>query len=70
MPESNRASGSTMRQRLQKLGFIRESGHEHFNGSVVVPILNKDGQPVGMYGRKIVRNLRKGTPDQQEEAEG
>ncbi len=67
LPDSARLSGVAIRQRLQKLGFIRESGHEHFNGSLVVPTLGcephgRQGQPVGMYGRKIRDDLRKGTP--------
>lgn len=41
---------------------MRESGHEHFNGSVVVPIFDADGQVVEMYGRKITPGLRVGTP--------
>ncbi len=43
---------------------MRESGHEHFNGSVVIPIFNRQGEVVQMYGRKITREtaLRAGTP--------
>ena len=33
-------TGAELRGRLQKLGIYRESGHEHFNGSVVIPIFN------------------------------
>ena len=28
---------------MQKLGVLRESGHEHFNGAVVIPILDREG---------------------------
>ena len=52
-----------MRGRLQRLGVYRESGHEHFNGSVVIPIFDATGAVVEMYGRKITPNLREGTPD-------
>src|SRR5262249_54139657 len=55
-------SGEEIRGRLQKLGLIRESGHEHFNGSVVVPIFDESGRVLEIYGRKITPNLRKGTP--------
>jgi hypothetical protein len=51
-----------MRGRLQRLGILRESGHEHFNGSVVVPVFNASGEVVEMYGRKITARLREGTP--------
>ena len=57
-----RRAGEEIRGRLTKLGLIRESGHEHFNGSVVVPIFDEQGDVVEIYGRKITPNLRKGTP--------
>ncbi|MBN1916665.1 MAG: toprim domain-containing protein, partial [Verrucomicrobia bacterium] len=59
-----RLSSRQDRERLQKLGLIRESGHEHFNGSLVVPIFGEHGEVLGMYGRKITpgAKLRKGTP--------
>jgi DNA primase len=57
-----RLSSRQDRERLQKLGLIRESGHEHFNGSLVVPIFGEHGEVLGMYGRKITYALRKGTP--------
>jgi len=63
LPASNRSAGAALRGRLQKLGIYRESGHEHFNGSVVIPIFDLSGQVVQMYGRKITPNLRPGTPD-------
>jgi DNA primase catalytic core len=63
LPEKNRVAGAELRGRLQKLGIYRESGHEHFNGSVVIPILDLSGQVAQMYGRKITPNLRAGTPD-------
>ena len=58
----NRVAGAELRGRLQKLGILRESGHEHFNGSVVVPVFNASGEVVEMYGRKITAKLREGTP--------
>jgi DNA primase catalytic core len=63
LPAKNRAAGAEMRGRLQTLGILRESGHEHFNGSLVIPVLNPAGEVVEMYGRKITPNLREGTPD-------
>jgi DNA primase len=62
LPEKNRVAGAELRGRLQKLGIYRESGHEHFNGSVVIPIFNLEGEVVQMYGRKITPGLREGTP--------
>jgi DNA primase len=63
LPAKNRAAGAEMRGRLQELGILRESGHEHFNGSVVIPVFNSSGEVVEMYGRKITPNLREGTPN-------
>ena len=41
---------------------FRESGHEHFTGSLVIPVLDAAGQVAEVYGRKITENLRPGTP--------
>jgi len=59
-----RLPGPKARERLQRLGVIRESGHEHFNGSLVIPIFGEAGEVLGMYGRKVTPEyrLRKGTP--------
>ncbi len=62
LPASTRVAGAELRGRLQKLGVMRESGHEHFSGSLVIPILDPAGNVAGMYGRKIIDNLRPGTP--------
>jgi DNA primase catalytic core len=62
LPGMNRKDGATIRTRLQSLGLIRETGHEHFSGSVVLPIFTAAGEVGEMYGRKITPNLRKGTP--------
>ena len=62
LPGSRWKAGATLRGRLQRLGFIRESGHEHFRGSLVVPILGERGQLAQCYGRKLRDDLREGTP--------
>src|ERR1019366_8601484 len=62
LPAKNRAAGAAVRGRLEALGISRESGHEHLNGSLVIPVLNPAGDVMGMYGRKITPNLREGTP--------
>jgi DNA primase len=62
LPDKNRKAGAEMRGRLQTLGVLRESGHEHFNGSLVIPVFSLAGEVLGMYGRKITPNLRDGTP--------
>jgi hypothetical protein len=62
LPATAWKAGSEIRGRLQKLGIIRETGHEHFNGSLVIPILGEAGEVLGVYGRKIRSDLRLGTP--------
>jgi DNA primase len=62
LPEKNRKAGADIRARLQTIGLLRESGHEHFNGSVVIPIFNAQGHVVEVYGRKVRDDLRVGTP--------
>ena len=59
-----RLPGMKARERLQRLGVLRESGHEHMNGSLVIPIFGESGEVLGMYGRKVTPEykLRKGTP--------
>ena len=62
LPEKNRKAGAEIRGRLQKVGLWRASGHEHFNGSIVIPIVSPSGEITEVYGRKINDNLREGTP--------
>ena len=62
LPEKTRKAGADIRARLQKIGLYRDSGHEHFNGSLVVPVLDEAGNAVEVYGRKLLDNLRAGTP--------
>ena len=63
LPAANRKSGAEVRGRLQALGVLRESGHEHLRGSLVIPILDAHGRVANLYGRKIRDDLRAGTPD-------
>ena len=62
LPAKNRKEGAAIRERLQALGVIRSSGHEHLNGSLVVPVFDAEGRVAELYGRKITSNLRAGTP--------
>jgi DNA primase len=61
LPDKRRKEGELLRGRLERLGLYRESGHEHFNGSLVVPIIDSNGHVTEIYGRKIRDDLRKGT---------
>jgi DNA primase len=62
LPERNRRQGAELRGRLQSLGVLRASGHEHLAGSLVVPLKDAAGRVVDLYGRKIRDDLRPGTP--------
>jgi DNA primase len=62
LPEKTRKAGADIRARLTKIGLYRDSGHEHFNGSLVVPVFDEAGNVVEVYGRKLLDNLRAGTP--------
>jgi DNA primase catalytic core len=53
LPDANRKTGELLRTRLTQLGVWRESGHEHFNGCIVVPLFNAAGKIVSYYGRRI-----------------
>ena len=62
LPNKQRKEGLAMRNRLERLGVMREaSGHEHLAGSLIVPILDEAGHTVNLYGRKIGERLRAGT---------
>jgi DNA primase len=66
LPEKTRKAGADIRARLERLGVYRDSGHEHLNGSLVVPLFDGNGpnggQVVNLYGRKVRNDLRAGTP--------
>ena len=62
LPEKNRKEGAALRGALQRLGLIRASGHEHFNGSLVIPVFDGDGNVTEVYGRKLTNKVRPGTP--------
>ena len=46
LPDKLRKAGADIRSRLERIGVYRASGHEHFNGSVVVPVLDDAGGPL------------------------
>jgi len=53
LPANNRRAGADIRGRLTQIGILRESGHEHLTGSLVVPLFDANASPVQAYGRKI-----------------
>ncbi|MDV5225163.1 CHC2 zinc finger domain-containing protein [Providencia rettgeri] len=62
LPPKKLKAGALVRSQLQQLGVLRETGHEHFHGSLVVPVVGLDGIIGELYGRKISDGLKSGTP--------
>ena len=62
LPPTHTQGGKAIRGQLQALGVLRESGHEHLNGCLVVPIMGIEGgvhpqhaaQVLQLYGWRIV----------------
>ena len=57
LPATQIKVGAEVRGRLQKVGILRDSGHEHFNGCLVVPVFDQAGHVTEVYGRKITPNV-------------
>jgi hypothetical protein len=55
-------AGAEIRGRLERVGIFRETGHEHFAGSLVIPVMDEAGNVREAYARKIRDDLRTGTP--------
>ncbi len=53
LPEKNRKAGAEVRGQLQNIGILRKSGHEHFSGSLVIPVISSEGVITEVYGRKL-----------------
>jgi DNA primase len=56
-------AGRALRAQLQNIGILRESGHEHLSGCVVVPVFS-ESEVTELYGRRITRAkaLPEGSP--------
>ena len=49
LPPKKVKAGAEIRSRLQATGLYRDSGHEHFNGSLVIPVMSVEGQITEVY---------------------
>ena len=65
LPEKHNKAGREVRGQLQTIGILRESGHEHLTGSIIVPIFDDNNNVVQAYGRKIMHpsQIRKGSSE-------
>jgi DNA primase catalytic core len=52
-PKQGNKTGSTMRDALERIGILRETGHEHLRGCIVIPLMNVKGEIVQIYGRRL-----------------
>jgi DNA primase catalytic core len=62
LPNKQLKDGELIRGKLQQLGILRESGHEHLAGCVVIPVIDQSGQVQEVYGRRIQEKLRVTNP--------
>jgi DNA primase catalytic core len=53
LPNNQRKEGAAIRERLTRLGILRDTGHEHLRGRIVFPVIAEDGAIGTVYGRAI-----------------
>jgi DNA primase len=53
LPQANRKEGAALRERLTRLGILRDTGHEHLRGRIVFPVIAENGEIGTVYGRAI-----------------
>jgi DNA primase catalytic core len=53
LPNNQRKEGAAIRERLTRLGIFRDTGHEHFRGRIVFPVIAESGEIGTVYGRAI-----------------
>jgi DNA primase catalytic core len=53
LPHNNRKEGAALRERLTRLGLLRDTGHEHLRGRIVFPVVAETGEIGTVYGRAI-----------------
>ena len=62
LPPSPSKEGKEIRDRLCELGIMYgERRRELFEGSLIIPVLDEEGNVLEIYGRKLHQHLRKGT---------
>jgi DNA primase len=53
LPTNQRKEGAAIRERLTRLGLLRDTGHEHLRGRIVFPVIADNGEIGTVYGRAI-----------------
>jgi hypothetical protein len=67
IPPPTTAAGRAMKKQLQRVGILRESGHEHLTGCVVFPMWEcwpdgQTGRVTEIYGRRLIAPVREAKP--------
>ncbi|MFZ2959791.1 MAG: CHC2 zinc finger domain-containing protein [Candidatus Ozemobacteraceae bacterium] len=62
LPGGKGREGVAIRERLCRVGLVRETGHETFWGSIVIPIFDEDGRVTEIYGRRTEPKEKAGVP--------
>ena len=60
LPVKQLKAGAEVRGRLQAIGLLRTSGHEHFRGCLTIPVIDEAGDVTEVYGRRIDDHVREG----------
>jgi len=50
-------------EQLKRIGVLTEKGNEHFYGYVIFPLYDLNGNPAGIYGRKLDDMITGNVPD-------
>jgi hypothetical protein len=57
LPKANRTAGAEIRSRLQRLGVLRDTGHESLRGCITVPLFDEHGAVSSIYGWRLNSRL-------------
>jgi DNA primase catalytic core len=60
LPAKKLKARTELNTALQRTGILRDSGHEHFRGCLVLPILDEAGHVTEVYGRRVDHHLPTG----------
>jgi DNA primase len=58
LPHTQWKDGHQVREALKQCGLYRDTGREHLNGCLVVPIPSGDGKILNLYGRRITEDYQ------------
>ena len=53
IPPKQYKNGESMREALESIGILRDTGHEHLRGCITFPLYNLKGEIVQIYGRRL-----------------